>query len=140
MNRIVSRFAYRFLLRLHPASFQNEFGAEMLWIFDEENQQSGVAYLLFDGAISLLRQRFRMQNDPGQSSITSGAIITGPGMSPVRLLQGGVSFLLIFFSLIRVLSHPNPFFLSVKWADRMSGYTITLQAPSHAEVVLDSAP
>jgi hypothetical protein len=61
-------------------------------------------------------------------------------MSPVRLLQGGLSFLLIFFGLIRVLSHPNPLFLSVKWADRMSGYTITLQAPSHAEVVLDSAP
>jgi hypothetical protein len=140
MNRIVSRFAYRFLLRLHPASFQNEFGAEMLWIFDQEDQHSGVAYLLFDGVISLLRQRFRIQNDPGQLSITSGTIITGPGMRPVRLLQGGASFVLIFYSLIRVLSHPNPLFLSVKWADRMSGYTITLQAPSHAEVVLDSAP
>ena len=38
MNSIVSRVAYRFLLRLHPASFQDEFGAEMLWIFDEEQR------------------------------------------------------------------------------------------------------
>lgn len=139
MNRIVSRCAYRFLLRLHPVTFQNEFGAEMLWIFDEEDQQSGVTYLLFDGVISLLRQRFRIKSDPGQLSIASGTIITGPGMSPVRLLQG-VSFLLIFFSLMGLLSHPNPLFLSVKWADRMSCYTLTLQAPSHAEIVLDGAP
>jgi hypothetical protein len=27
MNSMVSRFAYRLLLRLHPASFQDEFGA-----------------------------------------------------------------------------------------------------------------
>lgn len=140
MNRIVSRFAYRFLLRLHPVSFQNEFGAEMLWIFDEEDQQSGVTYLLFDGVISLLRQRFRIKNDPGQLSIASGTIITGPGMSPVRLLQGGLSLLLIFFCLTRVLSHPNALFPSVKWADRMSCYTLTLEAPSHAEIVLDGAP
>jgi len=140
MNRLVSRFAYRFLLRLHPASFQDEFGVEMLWIFDEEQQESGVAHLLFDGALSLLRQRCRIQHDPGQLSITSGTIITDPGMSPVRLLQGGVTFLLIFFSLIRVLSHPNPLFISVKWSDRMSCYTLTLEAPSHAEVVLNSTP
>jgi len=140
MSRIISRLAYRFLLRLHPASFQNEFGAEMLWIFDEEDQQSGAAYLLFDGARSLLRQRFRLQNDPGQLSIASGTIITGPGMSPLRLLQGGVSVLLIFFCLIRVLSHANSLFPDVKWADRMSCYTLTLEAPSHAEVVLTSTP
>ena len=34
--KIVSRFAYRLLLRLHPAGFQQQFGAEMLWIFDEQ--------------------------------------------------------------------------------------------------------
>ena len=36
MKRIIARFAYRFLLRLHPASFRYDFGDEMLWIFDEE--------------------------------------------------------------------------------------------------------
>jgi hypothetical protein len=140
MNSMVSRFAYRLLLSLHPASFQDEFGAEMLWIFDEEHQQGGVAHVLLDGAISLLRQRFRIQNDPGQLSITSGAIITGPGIGPVRLLQAGVTFSLIFFTLIQLLSHPNLLTVSVQWNDRVPCYTLTLRAPSHAEVVLDATP
>ena len=140
MNRSVSRFAYRLLLRLHPAGFQDEFGSEMLWIFDEERQQGRGAHLLLDGAISLLRQRCRVQNDPGQVSITSGTIITGPGIGAARLLQAGITFSLIFFSLIRLSSHPSPFTLSVRWAERMPCYTITLQAPSHAEVVLKNMP
>ena len=140
MNRSVSRFAYRLLLRLHPAGFEDEFGAEMLWIFDEERQQGGAAHLLFDGAISLLRQRFRIQNDPGQLSITTGAIITGPGIGPVRLLQAGITFSLIFFTLIQLLSHPNLLTVSVQWADRVPCYTLTLRAPSHAEVVLEDRP
>jgi hypothetical protein len=111
-----------------------------LWIFDEEHQQAGVAPLLLDGAISLLRQRCRIQNDPGQLSITSGTVITGPGIGPLRLLQGGITFSLILVSLTQLLSHPNPFTLSVRWADRMPCYTLTLQAPSHAEVVLETTP
>ena len=140
MNSIVSRFTYRLLLRLHPASFQEEFGGEMLWIFDEERQQGGVAHLLLDGAISLLRQRCRLQPDPGQLSITSGTVITGPGMGPLRLLQGGITFSLIFLSLIQLLSQPNLFTVSVRWSDRVPCYTVTLQAPSHAEVVLETTP
>jgi hypothetical protein len=140
MNRMFSRFAYRSLLRLHPASFRHEFGGEMLWIFDEESQESGVARLLFDGTISLLRQRCRIEQDPGQLSITSGTIITGPGISPLRLLQGGVMFWLLFVSLIQFLSQPNLFTVSVRWSDRVPCYTVTLQAPSHAEVVLKPTP
>ena len=140
MNSIVSRFAYRCLLRLHPAPFQDEFGAEMLWIFDEERQERGVAHLLLDGAVSLLRQRCRIQPDPGQLSITSGTIITGPGIGPLRLLQGGITFWLLFVSLIQFLSQPNLFTVSVRWSDRVPCYTLTLQAPSHAEVVLKPTP
>jgi hypothetical protein len=138
MNRVVSRFAYRLLLGLHPASFQDEFGAEMLWIFDEEYQRNNACYLFFDATISLLRQRCRIQNDPGQLSITSGAIITGPGIGPVRLLQAGITFSMIFFSLMQLLGQPNLFTVSVRWSDRMPCYTVTLQAPSHAEVVLET--
>jgi hypothetical protein len=140
MISTISSSAYRLLLRLHPVSFQDEFGAEMLWIFDEECEQGRVVPLLLDGAISLLRQRFRTQNDPGQLSIASGTVITGPGMDPVRLLQGGVTFSLIFFSLIQLLSHPNLLTVSVRWSDRVPCYTVSLQAPSHAEVVLDTTP
>jgi hypothetical protein len=140
MNRSVSRFAYRLLLRLHPAGFQDEFGSEMLWIFDEERQQGGVVHLLLDGAISLLRQRCRIEHDPGQLSITSGTIITGPGMGPLRLLQGGITFSLIFLTLIQLLSQPNLLTVSVRWSDRVPCYTVALQAPSHAEVVLETTP
>jgi hypothetical protein len=140
MNRVVSRFAYRLLLGLHPASFQDEFGAEMLWIFDEEYQRNNACYLFFDAMISLLRQRCRIQNDPGQLSITSGAIITGPGIGPVRLLQAVITFSMIFFSLLQLVGQANPFTVSVRWSDRMPCYTVTLQAPSHAEVVLETMP
>ncbi len=140
MNRVFSRFAYRLLLRLHPASFQREFGSEMLWIFDEESQRGAAVRLFFDGVISLLRQRCRIKPDPGQVSITSGAIITGPGIGPLRLFQGGITFSLIFFTLMRLMTQPNPLTVSVKWLDRMPCYTVTLQAPSHAEVVLNTIP
>lgn len=140
MNRAFARFAYRLLLSLHPASFQDEFGTEMLWIFDEEYPRGGVAYMFLDGVVSLLRQCSRIEKDPGQLSIASGEIITGPGIGPVRLLQAGITFSLIFFSLMRLASHPSPWTLSVRWSDRVPCYTITLQAPSHAEVVLESTP
>ena len=140
MNRAFARFAYRLLLSLHPASFQDEFGSEMLWIFDEEYSQGGVAYMFLDGLISVLRQCTRVEKDPGQLSIASGEIITGPGISPVRFLQAGATLSLILFSLIRLGSHPSPFSLSVRWSDRVPCYTISLQAPSHAEVVLESTP
>jgi hypothetical protein len=140
MTRAFARFAYRFLLSMHPASFQDEFGTEMLWIFDEEYSRGGAAYMFLDGAISLLRQCLRIGKDPGQLSIASGEIITGPGIGPVRLLQAGITFSLIFFSLMRLASHPNPWTLSVRWSDRVPCYTISLRAPSHAEVVLESTP
>ena len=140
MNRVVSRFAYRLLLGLHPASFRDEFGAEMLWIFDEEYPRGEAGLVFVDGAISLLRQRCRLQGDPGQLSITSGAIITGPGIGPVRLLQAGITFSVIFFSLMQLFGRPNASTVSVRWLDRMPCYTITLRAPSHAEVVLETRP
>jgi hypothetical protein len=140
MNRTVSGFAYRLLLRLHPVGFQDEFGAEMLWIFDEERQQGRGAHLLLDGALSLLRQRCRMEHDHGQLSIASGTVITGPGIGPLRLLQGGITFSLILVSLMQFLGHRNPWTVTVHWSDRMPCYTVTLQAPSHAEVVLGAMP
>jgi hypothetical protein len=138
MTTIASRFAYRLLLRLHPAPFRDEFGAEMLWIFEEDREHGG--YLFFDGALSLLRQRCRLRKDPGQLSIASGTIISNPGIGVARLLQSGFLCCLIFFSCAHLLRHPNPFSVSVKWSDRMSCYTLSLQAPSHAEVVLGSLP
>lgn len=138
MNKAISRTIYRILVGLHPVDFQEEFGDEMLWIFEEESEH-GTARLFLDGASSLLRQRCRVQRDVGQLSITSGAVITGPGMSPIRLLQAAITFSIVLFSLIQ-LTRPNPLTVSVRWSNQMSCYTLTLQAPSHAEVVLENMP
>jgi hypothetical protein len=138
MKRIIARSAYRFLLRLHPASFQYDFGDEMLWIFDEE--PGAAAYLLFDGALSLLRQRCRLPNDPGQLSITSGVIITHPGMGPLRLLQGGISSTAILFCFMLLLGQPNPFNPSVHWPKQMPSCTLKLQSISNIDVDCKTAP
>ncbi len=140
MNRAVSRLAYRLLLGLHPASFQNEFGAEMLWIFDEEYHQGAVPYLLFDGAISLLRQRCRIQRDPGLLSICSGEVISNPGIGPVRLLQGGITASAILCSFMLLFSRPSPLVVSVRWSERMPCYTITLQTPTHMAEIRKTMP
>lgn len=50
------RFLYRCLLRLHPASFRDQYAGEMLWIFEEAAAGGGVAGLFADGFASLVRQ------------------------------------------------------------------------------------
>lgn len=137
MNISASRLVYRAILRLHPSAFRDEFGPEMLWIFDQEQRQGAGAHLLLDGTISLLRQRSRLRHNPGQSSIASGVMITGPGMSPLRLLQATVALSLIWFSFLFVKKSLHA---SVLWSDQMPCYTVTLRAPSHAEVVLQTTP
>ena len=151
MNRAVSRLAYRLILHLHPTSFRDEFGSEMLWIFDQEQQPGAAAHLFLDGTLSLFRQRFRSQNSSGQLSIASGVMITGPGIAPVRFFQAALALSLFCLGLM-ILKLPNSLNASrdthththththTLWADQMPCYTVTLQAPSHAEVVLQTTP
>lgn len=47
------RAIYRLLVRLHPAEFREQFGLEMLWVFESA---AGGPGLLWDGALSLVRQ------------------------------------------------------------------------------------
>jgi hypothetical protein len=136
----MARFAYRLLLHLHPAQFQHEFGTEMLWIFDKEQQAGNAAYLLVDGAVSLMRQRCRRQKVQRQLSIASGTIISNPGIGMVRLLQGSLLYLFILLSLIQLSEHAHLFVPAVKWSNQMSSYTITLQTRSHSEIVFHSLP
>jgi hypothetical protein len=140
MNSAVSRFAYRLLLRLHPAPFQHEFGAEMLWIFDEEYQRGASSYLLFDGVISLLRQRWKSQSRSGLLSIRSGEVISTPGVGPLRLLQAGVTSFAILFSIMLLSSRTSPLMVSVRWSERAPCYTITLQSPTHMAEIRKTMP
>lgn len=52
----MTRTLYRWLIYFHPPSFRLRFEQELLWIFDESSEASGAAPLLYDAAISLLRQ------------------------------------------------------------------------------------
>jgi hypothetical protein len=51
----MKRACYKCLLRLHPAGFRERFAGEMLWIFDQTAEQTGLCAFL-DAFVSLLRQ------------------------------------------------------------------------------------
>jgi hypothetical protein len=138
MNRIFSRNAYRLLLWLHPASFQYEFGPEMLWIFDEEPDAS--VYLLFDGALSLLRQRCRSKDDHDQLSITSGPIVNDPGIGPLRLLQGAITCFAMLYCFVLLLENRNPLGFSVQYPQDVACCSLTLQSSSQVDIVCKPAP
>ncbi len=53
----MGRLLYRLLIGLHPRSFRERFGEEMMSIFDEESRMGSTMPLLMDGLVSLFRQR-----------------------------------------------------------------------------------
>jgi hypothetical protein len=50
------RFAYNWILRVHPTRFRRRFADEMLWIFDQSQGTAAAVKLLQDGFFSLVRQ------------------------------------------------------------------------------------
>jgi hypothetical protein len=52
----VIRAVYRGFLWLHPSSFEERFGQELLWIFDLRRESETGTALLFDCFVSLGRQ------------------------------------------------------------------------------------
>jgi hypothetical protein len=50
------RVLYRATVWLHPPAFRREFGAEMLWIYDQAASPGAVTLLFLDGLVSLARQ------------------------------------------------------------------------------------
>ncbi|HTZ56786.1 MAG TPA: hypothetical protein VMB49_01750 [Acidobacteriaceae bacterium] len=140
MNRSVSRFAYRLLLGMHPASFQNEFGAEMLWIFEEESRQGAVSHLLLDGALSLLRQHWRIKRESGMLSICSGEVIANPGVGAVRLLQAGLTLCAILGSVMFLSGPAHSFDPSIRWSAQEPCYTISLQPVTHMAEIRRTLP
>jgi hypothetical protein len=98
----VVRSVYRLILRLHPASFRGRFGDEMQWIFDEEQKQGGAARLLFDGVMSLLRQRVKVEREGEPVVAGFGLLDTGWSIAPRRFVEAGItaSLLLAGFMLL----------------------------------------
>jgi hypothetical protein len=58
--RELCRLAYRAVIHLHPRNFREEFGAEMLWIFDEESRNgAALPRLVLDGLCSIVIQNIK---------------------------------------------------------------------------------
>lgn len=58
--RDLLRLAYRAIIYLHPHNFREEFGAEMLWIFDEELRHgAALPRLVLDGICSIAIQNVK---------------------------------------------------------------------------------
>jgi CubicO group peptidase (beta-lactamase class C family) len=106
----VYRLAYRCVVRMHPHIFREQFGEEMMWIFEEATETHGALRLLGDGVLSLVRQWVLC---PRASSVVvaeaASAALQEPGFfawnhigtSPSRLsagrwLQGGLMSLALF--------------------------------------------
>ena len=58
------RVVYRAILQLHPPSFRDRFGDEMLWIFDQQTREGRSFQLLFDILRSLFVQHLDAQLHP----------------------------------------------------------------------------
>lgn len=114
MSRDVALFTYRLILRIHPAPFVARFGDEMLWIFEEECQRGAAGRLLFDGIVSLLRQRFRVQEEPAHASRGIGVLVSDSRMSLVRLFQGWVMSSLLFTGFALLLNQRGPFPIALR--------------------------
>jgi D-alanyl-D-alanine carboxypeptidase len=106
----VYRAAYQCVVKLHPRVFREQFGEEMMWIFEEAAETHGPLRLLEDGVISLLRQWILRPRPSGVAvaeAISSASHETGSfawehiGTSPSRLpagrwVQGGLMSLALF--------------------------------------------
>jgi D-alanyl-D-alanine carboxypeptidase len=104
------RVAYRCMVRLHPRAFREQFGEEMMWIFEEAVDTHGMLHLLGDGMLSLARQ-WVLGPKPIEVPVTAAAVSASrepawfawehinaaPSRLPAgRWLQGGLTALALF--------------------------------------------
>ena len=80
----------------------------MLWIFQEECQRGATVRLLFDGMLSLLRQRLSTQDEPIHGPMSSALLISDLRISTVRLFQGGLIASLLLLGFMSILAHNGP--------------------------------
>lgn len=107
------RRLYTLLISIHPRSFRQHFGEEMLSIFDD-TEPSGRASVVGDAAVSAARQwLFRPEFREGDNSTPrrlAGAPIflvfdDDPKLSPSRLITGGILALFSFLAAGFLISH-----------------------------------
>jgi hypothetical protein len=97
MRRVGARAVYCVLLRLHPRGFADDFGGEMLRVFDDAAETYGTSWLLGDAVVSLGRQRL-VRSQAEQSVVASPfCLLAGnyPDVKPPHLTAGKLSLALV---------------------------------------------
>jgi hypothetical protein len=122
------RATYQLLLRIHPAPFRDRFAEEMLWIFDEENQKGHGGRLLFDGAISVVRQHIQERDTREIAPAVFSAGIAIPAISPRRILQGGILASILTYGFFVLLTRHGTYKIPVAAPDLCSSH---LSTPYH---------
>lgn len=130
----VPRLIYRLILHLHPRAFRERFSTEMLWIFDEECHQSGAFRMLRDGAVSLVHQHAKNDDDSYRTEITGiGCTVVVSGMSPTRLIQAGVAASILFLAFVFALGRSSKPLTFVQPSTEVQSLPPTLHAPARIE-------
>jgi hypothetical protein len=97
---------YRCTVRLHPSSFRQRFGDEMLYIFDQQKGTRAALVVTLDCVVSLFRQWTLRPNPsiglPGATQLTptadipSFATLDGFRPRPSAIMNGAVLTLILF--------------------------------------------
>jgi hypothetical protein len=135
MSRTVSRFAYRMIVRLHPAWFRDRFGDEMMWIFEEESLRGATARVLLDGFLSLMRQRCRVADESTQTCVASGFLIEDSGIGAGRFVQAALMSSIFFSAFMFLIGQKVPYQVYLRMPGHLAFYSLTLQAPPHIEAL-----
>jgi len=104
----LQRRLYRFILRMHPAEFQHEFGSEMALDFEDALQSHGISALYWDALLSFVRQwtvhafpdALEQRTTPNQSLLAGQyAVVAHGGLTPFDLFRGWTLSVMLFGSL-----------------------------------------
>jgi CubicO group peptidase (beta-lactamase class C family) len=102
MRNPLSRSLYCALLFLHPLPFRRRFSSELLFIFDHHSGSTW--FLLWDGLISLFRQRFFREYEPSEARVASGYVeIVTSQLGFSRIAQSAAISVLLFTTLSLLL-------------------------------------
>ena len=102
----IARALYAGLVRLHPPGFRQMFGAEMLRIFEEAVGEFGVAWLLWEAWLSMLRQWLLQPVEPAKSVVPVGAGLRSGVYPYVEPFELRVERLILAFVLTLLLLLP----------------------------------
>jgi hypothetical protein len=132
------RSSYRLILQMHPGSFRDRFGDEMLWVFDEERQRGRTARVFFDGVLSLLRQRSKVEKAPEPMVAGFALLDTGLGIAPRRFVEAGITASLVLAGFMLLLGKPPLIPVCLPGVPRAAPHR--LHAPSRISAVPLTVP